>query len=73
MFRAMRFLCGLVAGALVGGALALLWAPRPGAETRALLEGRVNEIRSDALQAYADKRRELLDEFERAKHPPVTE
>lgn len=51
------FLAGFVLGGLVGAAVALLLAPQPGEETRALLRERSIELkeRADELSAEAKK------------------
>ena len=36
------FLAGLVVGALIGAAVALLYAPQPGTETRRIVKDKVN-------------------------------
>lgn len=61
MQRAFGFLMGIVAGALVGGAVALLMAPSAGEELRGQIRGRslgfVDEVRS-----AAEERRIELEE-----------
>lgn len=51
------FLAGFILGGLVGAAVALLLAPQPGEETRALLRERGIELkeRADELSAEAKK------------------
>ena len=56
------FLAGVVVGALVGAAAALLFAPRSGEETRALIREKGIEIqeRADEASVEARKRAEEL-------------
>lgn len=55
------FLAGFVIGGMVGAALALLFAPQRGEETRAQLRERGLELRSQADGIY-DSAQELSDE-----------
>lgn len=75
MKRAILFLGGVVCGALVGVAAGLLLAPQAGAETQEYLRKRLDEIKAEATEAYEARRKELLEEFERAKKGirPATE
>lgn len=50
------FLTGLMIGGLVGAAVGLLKAPRPGAETREQIQRKAFEFRDKAEQAVADAR-----------------
>lgn len=67
MRRAILFLGGVVCGALVGAAAGLLLAPQAGQETQEYLRKRLDEIKAEAMEAYEARRKELLEEFERAK------
>ncbi len=51
------FLLGAVAGALVGASVALLMAPKPGAEIRSDLNASFNSLRDAAARRY----REMAD------------
>lgn len=51
------FLLGAVAGALVGASVALLMAPKPGAEMRSDLNASFNSLRDAAARRY----REMAD------------
>ncbi|MGB9694566.1 MAG: YtxH domain-containing protein [Caldisericaceae bacterium] len=61
--RGSNFFEGLIFGAAVGFVLGILFAPRPGKETREMLKERANEFASDA-QNFAEeakaKGRDLL-------------
>ncbi len=52
---------GFLAGALVGGALALLYAPRTGAETR----GMIRDFVDDEIDLIKDKAAAARDYIER--------
>jgi gas vesicle protein len=67
MDKALDFLEGLVLGALVGGAVAMLLAPRTGAETQAALRARVDGVIEEGRRAAADRRAELEAQFAEAK------
>jgi len=49
------FIKGLLAGAILGGAIALLAAPRKGSETREMLKDKINKLKED----IARKKKEL--------------
>jgi gas vesicle protein len=51
-----RFLTGLLIGSLIGGAVGLLKAPRPGAKTREQIQQKAFAVRDKAEQAVADVR-----------------
>ncbi len=50
------FSLGLVAGALIGGAIALLYAPESGKETQAMLKRKAMEARQGAIDVADDVR-----------------
>lgn len=52
----MDFLAGLVAGGLIGAAVALLIAPQSGEETRAQLREKSEELKNTASESIADSR-----------------
>ena len=45
------FLTGLMAGALVGAAIALLYAPQTGSETRQLVKEKALEVKEKTVKA----------------------
>jgi gas vesicle protein len=67
MGKLMDFLAGLIAGALVGGAIGLFLSPQPGSETQQTLRARVNEIIEEGRRAAAQRRAELEAELAAAK------
>jgi gas vesicle protein len=67
MRKLMDFLSGLVAGALVGGAIGLLMTPQAGDETQHTLRARVNEVIEEGKRAAAQRRAELEAELAEAK------
>lgn len=67
MRKVILFLGGLICGGIVGAAAGILLAPQPGDETQAYMRRRLDEIRAEALEAYEARRKELMEEFEKAK------
>jgi len=45
------FLTGTIVGALIGAGLALLYAPKTGAETRKEIKGKLNNLKKEAESA----------------------
>jgi gas vesicle protein len=74
MDKTFDFLGGLLLGSLVGASVAMLLAPRSGADTQAALRTRVNEVLEEGRRAAADRRAELEAQFAEAKRvvrPPA--
>jgi len=67
--KVLRFVSGLLLGALVGAALVMLLAPRSGGDTRRLIRERVESIRAEGRQAAEERRLELQAQFEALKQP----
>jgi gas vesicle protein len=67
MDKTLDFLGGLLLGTLVGGAVAMLLAPRTGAEMQAALRARVDEVIEEGRRAAAERRAELEAQFAEAK------
>ena len=64
-----RFVSGLFVGLLVGGAAALLFAPRSGEETVAMLRERAELVIEDGRRAAQERKAELEAQFAEAKRP----
>jgi len=69
MDKMLRITSGLVLGAVFGAGLALLFAPRSGAETQQLLRERMQAILDEGRQAAEERRLELTAQFEALKQP----
>ncbi len=54
-----KFATGLAAGALVGAAVGLMFAPKPGKETRQIVGARVSEVGHKAVEYAGDLRGKL--------------
>jgi gas vesicle protein len=67
MDKLVDFIGGFVLGALVGGTVAMMMAPRSGAETQAALRARVDEVVEEGRRAAAERRAELEAQFAEAK------
>jgi gas vesicle protein len=67
MGKLFRFLSGFVFGAAVGAGLVLLYTPQSGAETKQLLQERIDLVRAEARKAAELKRQELMAQFEALK------
>lgn len=68
-----RFLVGLVTGAVIGGILALLFAPTSGDETRAKLAESYTHIRNEVKEAATNKAEVLKSELARLQKKVVPE
>ena len=67
--KVLRFLSGLLVGALVGAALVMLLVPRSGDDTRRLIQERFDAILAEGEQAAEKRRLELQAQFEALKQP----
>ncbi len=65
----MRFLSGMVLGALVGGALGMLLAPESGSELQSSIRARIDAVVDEGHRAAAERRAELEAQFAEAKRP----
>jgi gas vesicle protein len=65
--RIVKFLAGLLWGALVGAGLALLFAPESGAETQGRIQAWLEEIQAAGEDAAQQKRLELTAQLEELK------
>ena len=73
MRNVIRFLVGLVTGAVVGGVLALLFAPTSGEETRAKLEESYTHVRNEVKEAATAKAEALKTELARLQKKVIPE
>jgi gas vesicle protein len=55
--HAIGFGIGILAGAVIGGSIALLYAPKTGKETRQMIKDKA----TDAVDAARDKTNEVMD------------
>jgi gas vesicle protein len=67
--RFFRIVGGLMLGAALGAGLVLLFAPHSGAETRQIIQDRVQSIQEEGRQAAEARRQELTARFEALKQP----
>lgn len=58
---------GFLAGALVGAAVGVLYAPRPGKETRGIIKTKVEHTAEEALHAAEYARDLAAERLDRAK------
>jgi gas vesicle protein len=64
----MRALTGLIGGAVVGAAAALLFAPRSGAATRSLLRDKATHLGKEATEFAEGKGKHLRNKMEGYAH-----
>ncbi len=69
MERFLRFVVGLLLGAVVGVAAVVLFAPESGAETRRRIQDRAEAILAEGQRAAEERRVELMTQFEELKKP----
>ena len=67
MRKFFAFLAGIMCGALVGGAAALLLAPMSGQELQSEVTDRFTQLKADVETAIAEQEQRLRAEFERMK------
>lgn len=67
MRKFFAFLAGMMSGAMVGGALALLLAPMSGEALKGELTKRIDQLKADMQAAAAEQEARLRAEFERMK------
>lgn len=68
-----NFLIGLLTGAVIGGALALLFAPSSGDATRARLQESYSHIRNEVKEAATTKANDLKTELARLQKKVLPE
>ena len=71
MQRFIGFLAGLLSGALVGAAVALLFAPMSGDELRSEAQHRVEQTVADIRSAVDEERKRLETELEALKRGEI--
>ncbi len=69
MNRFLSFISGILMGALVGAALALLFAPASGEELRLQLQERTAQVQAQVKQAAAERRSELEQQLSALRAP----
>ena len=67
MRKFFAFLAGLMSGAIVGGAAALLFAPMSGEALKDEIVARTEQLKVDMEKAAAEQEKRLRAEFERLK------
>ncbi len=67
------FLIGLLSGAVIGGGLAMLFAPSSGAETRAQIQESSSRLSNEVREAAASKAEELKAELARLQKKVIPE
>ena len=63
------FLIGILAGAFIGGLLAILFAPASGEELRAQMQERAQYIQSEVRRAASERRAELERQLAELRAP----
>lgn len=69
MRKLASFSIGAVLGGMVGGVLALIFAPKSGVELRSLIKNRINILSDDVQQAVQTKRIELQNRLDNLRSP----
>jgi gas vesicle protein len=69
MGKVLRIMAGLLLGAVVGAGLVLLFAPRSGADTKRLIQERVDAVLAEGRQAAETRRLELTARLDALKEP----
>jgi len=67
MHKFFAFLSGVMSGAIVGAAVALLLAPMSGEALQAEINARFAELKSEMEAAVTEQEKKLRAEFERMK------
>lgn len=71
MNKFLNFVAGLILGATVGAAVALLLAPMSGDELRSTAQRRYEEKMDEVRSAMAEERKRLETELEALKHGEI--
>ncbi|GAB4579084.1 MAG: hypothetical protein Fur0022_18220 [Anaerolineales bacterium] len=72
MQRALSFLAGTLAGALVGATLMVLFTPAPGETIRSDLRNRIQNLRDEMQGAASTRRAELEAQLARLRAPQTS-
>ena len=67
MAKVLKFMSGLLFGALVGAALVMLFAPSSGADTRQAIRDHIQAVLDEGRQAAEARRLEMMAQFETLK------
>lgn len=67
MSRMLCVMVGLLVGAVIAASLVLIFTPRSGAETRQLIQERIQAILAEGREAAEKRRLELQGQFESLK------
>jgi gas vesicle protein len=67
MRKFFAFLAGILCGAVVGGATALLLAPMSGRDLQQEIAVRIDQLKAEIETAVAEQEKRLRAEFERMK------
>ena len=73
MHKAFNFMIGMLAGAFVGGALAVLFAPASGRQLRADLQGYSGQMIKEIELAAQTRRAEMEEQLARLRGEIVSE
>jgi len=73
MQRVLNFFAGLVSGAVVGAALALLFAPSSGRSTRSNIQDYMDQLEREIRKAAKDRRAELEQQLAALRGEIVSE
>ncbi|MEW6179246.1 MAG: YtxH domain-containing protein [Chloroflexota bacterium] len=71
MRRLTSFLVGLLIGGLVGGTLALLFAPSSGRQLQEQIGETIDRLSSEVRTAAEQRRKELEEELNRLRQPQI--
>jgi gas vesicle protein len=71
MRRLISFFIGTVSGALMGAALAILFAPSSGREFRNEIRSRVDRFRDEIQDAAQQRRVDLERQLQALRHPEI--
>jgi len=73
MNRTFNFLLGALIGGLVGATVAILLTPASGEELRSQMKMRADHVRTDVMEAAAERRAELEHRLAALRAPKKTQ